>query len=139
MRVSERVLLEPEGGVLIRSRMPGGAISNVVDTESKEPGLLPRCDRPPCEQKGERKTVFSHVFIIPQALFCRRLTSVASTKRSDDKAEEPSLVPGAGRQPFKVLITANLASLAKLVVWAFKVPTPSTDTLSSSKAHYEWC
>lgn len=74
MRVSDLVLLEPEGGVLIRSRMPGGAtarsvfIYNVVaDTESKEHGLLPRCDRPSCEQKGERKMVFSHVFIIPQA------------------------------------------------------------------------
>lgn len=77
MRVSELVLLEPEGGVLISSRMPGGAtarsvfIYNVVaDTESKEHGLLPR-DRPSCEQKGERKTVFSHVLIISQALFCR--------------------------------------------------------------------
>lgn len=77
MRVSELVLLEPEG-VLISSRMPGGAtarsvfIYNVVaDTESKEHGLLPRCDRPSCEQKGERKTVFSHVLIISQALFCR--------------------------------------------------------------------
>lgn len=107
MRVSELVLLEPEGGVFIRSKMPGGArsvfIYNVAaDSQSKEHGLLPRCDRPSCEQKAERKTVFSHAFIIPQALFCRRLTSVASTKRSDDKAEEPSPVPGAGRQPFKV-------------------------------------
>lgn len=60
MRVSELVLLEPEGGVLIKSSVPGGATARsvfiykvVADTGSKERGLLPRCDRPSCEQKGD--------------------------------------------------------------------------------------